>query len=159
MAMGQQKRNRRYMSEINVTPLVDVILVLLIIFMVTAPMMTKGLDVKLPETTAKSLPQKKKPVIVTVDKKGKIFLNKIPVDEKLLKIRLSEIREKSEKGQQVLLRADRTVPYGTVAAVMAAVREAGITDLGLVTQPIQEHNRDIPTDKNGKKRPASARGS
>jgi biopolymer transport protein TolR len=134
-----QNGKRRYVSEINVTPLVDVVLVLLIIFMVTAPMMTKGLDVKLPETTGKTLPQKKNPLIITVNSDGVFYLNKVVVDEEVLRRRLSEMKDKDEV-EQVLLRADASVPYGVVAGVVAAVREAGIEDLGLVTQP-----NDSPT--------------
>ncbi|MCK4425228.1 MAG: biopolymer transporter ExbD, partial [Deltaproteobacteria bacterium] len=114
---GQMNGKRHYMSEINVTPLVDVVIVLLIIFMVTAPMMTKGLDVKLPKTTAKSLPQKKKNIVITVNEKGKVYLNKVAVDQEVLKRRLAEMKHEG-LAQQVLLKADRTVAYGTVARVM-----------------------------------------
>jgi biopolymer transport protein TolR len=135
------------MSEINVTPFVDVVIVLLIIFMVTAPMMTRGLDVKLPKTTAKSLPQKKKNIIITVNERGKIYLNKVAVDEEVLKRRLAEMK-KTGQAQQVLLKADTTIAYGTVARVMATIREAGIEDLGLVTQPLKpskiRHKRSRP---------------
>jgi biopolymer transport protein TolR len=133
---GQGNGKRHYMSEINVTPLVDVVIVLLIIFMVTAPMMTKGLDVKLPKTTAKSLPQKKKNIVIMVNEKGKIYLNKVAVDEVVLRRRLAEMK-KTGQAQQILLKADRAVPYGTVARVMATIREAGIEDLGLVTEPLE----------------------
>ena len=133
---GQGSGKRRYMSEINVTPLVDVVIVLLIIFMVAAPMMTKGLDVKLPKTTAKSLPQKKKNIVITVNEKGKVYLNKVAVDQEVLKRRLSEMKHEG-RAQQVLLKADRAVAYGTVARVMATIREAGIEDLGLVTEPLE----------------------
>ncbi len=126
--------NKRLLSEINVTPLVDVMLVLLIIFMVTAPMMTRGIDVKLPETSAKVLPQKKRHVEIIVSNKGEIFLNGIATDDATLKKELWNIR-KSGKASQVILRADRDVSYGTVARVMAAIKEAGIENLGLVTAP------------------------
>ncbi len=125
---------RRLLSEINVTPLVDVMLVLLIIFMVTAPMMTKGIAVNLPETTAKALPQKQDYTEVVVTAKGGIFLNSISIDEHGLAEKLREINARN-KISQVLLRADETVPYGKVATVMAAIREAGINNLGLVTAP------------------------
>jgi biopolymer transport protein TolR len=145
-----QNGKKRYVSEINVTPLVDVVLVLLIIFMVTAPMMTKGLDVKLPETTAKTLPQKKNPLIITVNSGGGLFLNKVAVDEEVLRRRLSGMKDRDEVGQ-VLLRADTSVPYGVVAGVVAAVREAGIEDLGLVTQPSDSSTAGaakVKTDRN-----------
>lgn len=133
---GQGSGKRRYMSEINVTPLVDVVIVLLIIFMVAAPMMTKGLDVKLPETTAKSLPQKEKNIVITVNEKGEIYFNKVSVDQEVLKRRLAEMKHEGLV-QQVLLEADRAVAYGTVAKVMAKIREAGIENLGLVTEPLE----------------------
>ena len=131
---GSSNGCRRLLSEINVTPLVDVMLVLLIIFMVTAPMMTKGIAVNLPETTAKALPQKKSNTEVMVTSRGKIFLDGIPMDEKGL---AEELRKLKQKGAvtQVLLRADKAVAYGRVAKVMAGIREAGITNLGLVTAP------------------------
>ena len=131
---GSSNGCKRLLSEINVTPLVDVMLVLLIIFMVTAPMMTKGIAVKLPETTAKALPQKKRHVEVIVSEKGGIFLEAIPVDEKGLARKLHELKQKGA-ASQVLLRADKAVAYGKVARVMAAIRQAGITNLGLVTAP------------------------
>ncbi len=126
--------NKRLLSEINVTPLVDVMLVLLIIFMVTAPMMTRGIDVSLPKTSAKVLPQKKKHVEIIVSNKGEIFLNGIATDDVTLKKELWNIKE-SGKASQVILRADRDVSYGTVARVMAAIKDAGIENLGLVTAP------------------------
>ena len=154
MGMGAvpQKGKRHYMADINVTPLVDVMLVLLIIFMITAPMMTKGLDVKLPTASAKPLPQKKEPVEITLNSEGRIFLNKIPVDEETLRQRLTEMKD-SGSAEQVLFRADKSVAYGLVAGVVAAVREAGIEDLGLVTEPIDSSKTDIKGNKtrNGKK--------
>ena len=127
---------RRYMAEINVTPLVDVVLVLLIIFMVTAPMMTKGLKIQLPRTTAKALPQKHQPVVVSMNSKGAIFLNGVRIDERGLIARLKKIR-KDSPGKQVFLKADKAVKYGVVARLMASMREAGIEDLGLVTKPLR----------------------
>ncbi len=141
MNSGYENRDRRYMSDINVTPLVDVVIVLLIIFMIAAPMLTKGLDVKLPKTTAKALPQKKKPMIITVNRKGEIYLNKVVVDRVVLRQRLTEMRQK-EGARQVFLRADRAVPYGVVAKVVATVREAGIENLGLVTRPLDSSDRE-----------------
>jgi biopolymer transport protein TolR len=135
VSLGSGNGRRRYMGDINVTPLVDVVLVLLIIFMVTAPMMTKGLDVRLPETTAKPLPQEEQPLTVTINAAKEIYLNKVRVDEEVLRRRLAEERQR-HSDRQVLLRADRDVPYGLVAGVVASVREAGIEKLGLVTEPL-----------------------
>ena len=122
------------MSEINVTPLVDVMLVLLIIFMVTAPMMTQGLDVNLPQTTAKSIKTQEDPLFMTINKKGEIFL-----EEHM--IRLEDLEEKVKsifkyrRDKELLLRADRDIPYGVVIKVIAAVKRAGIDKLGMVTEP------------------------
>ncbi|NDY43535.1 protein TolR [Dissulfurirhabdus thermomarina] len=121
------------MAEINVTPLVDVVLVLLIVFMVTAPMMTKGLEVDLPKVTARPLHQKTRPLVVTVRADGSVALDRIRVSLEELPGLLADRRAR-RRGAQVLLRADRRVPYGVVAEVVAAVRAAGIEDLGLVTE-------------------------
>jgi len=125
---------RNYAHEINVTPLVDVMLVLLIIFMITAPMMTRGIKVKLPETTAKALPQKERPQTVVLNKKGVIYLNSVRIDRMALKARLSAMKKKDPK-LKVILRADKDVPYGIVARLITDIKEAGIQELGLVTRP------------------------
>ncbi len=126
-------------SEINVTPLVDVMLVLLIIFMVTAPMMTQGLDVDLPETTAKSLRQKDDPIIVSVDKTGKIFLGKTPVVRAVLRQQLSQYGAE-EKKKPIFLQADKNVAYGVVVAIMADIKTAGFDKLGMITKPDDKLN-------------------
>lgn len=122
------------MADINVTPLVDVMLVLLIIFMVTAPMMTQGLDVDLPQTTTKSLRQEENPIVVTIDKDGKISLDKFSVSQKVLLQELgkygTEVKEKP-----IYLKADRSVAYGIVVSVMADIKKAGFDKLGMITQP------------------------
>jgi biopolymer transport protein TolR len=137
--MGPINNNGRkqLVAEINVTPLVDVMLVLLIIFMVTAPMMTQGLDVDLPETTTKSLRQKEDPIVVTVDKNGKISLDQTEVTQKVLYQRLASYG-KQDKDKPVFLKADKTVPYGVVVTIMADVKRAGFDKLGMITQPAEE---------------------
>ena len=136
----QGKNNRRRLvADINVTPLVDVMLVLLIIFMVTAPMMTQGIDVNLPETTARPLRQDDKPVIITIDKKGDISLGKLKGDRTLLNQELARIARMSTE-KTILLRADRKVPYGIVAQVMADVKNKGFDKLGMITVP-EKNNR------------------
>ena len=134
--MGPTRGNgsKRLMADINVTPLVDVMLVLLIIFMVTAPMMTQGVDVNLPETTAKPLRQEEEPLIITINKKGEIFLNKIHLDQSLLKQQLSA-SSKIDKDKPIFLKADKQVPYGLVVSVMADIKESGFDKLGMITQP------------------------
>ncbi len=131
------RRKKRLVAEINVTPLVDVMLVLLIIFMVTAPMMTQGLEVDLPKTTAKSLRQHEEPLVVSVNAKGEIYLGKIKINSSLLRQQLSKLPE--EKNQQPLyLRADKEVPYGLVVTVMADIKRAGFEKLGMITQPSEK---------------------
>jgi biopolymer transport protein TolR len=121
-------------SEINVTPLVDVMLVLLIIFMVTAPMMTQGLDVDLPETTAKSLRQDEDPLIVTIDKDAKISLGKMEVNQAILYQQLDKMAEEKKK-EPIYLKADKNVSYGVVVSIMADIKTAGFDKLGMITQP------------------------
>ncbi len=125
------------MADINVTPLVDVMLVLLIIFMVTAPMMTQGVDVNLPETTAKPLRQDEKPIIISIDQKGTISLGKIKGDLNLLRQELQKLAQKDPE-KTILLKADKKVAYGIVAQVMADVKDAGFNKLGMVTKPVEK---------------------
>ena len=126
--------NKGLMSEINVTPLVDVMLVLLIIFMVTAPMMLQGMDVNLPQVNTTAMRTEGERVVITMDADGKIFLDEfeVPLEDLGLKVkRLMEVKET----KMVYLRADKSIPYGLVAQIMGQVREAGVTNLGLVTEP------------------------
>ncbi len=123
------------MSDINVTPLVDVILVLLIIFMVTAPMMSRGIDVKLPRTESGSDAQEDR-LVVTVDRDSTIFLNDKPVNLALLTDRLKG--EMQRTGTDfIFLKADEQVPYGRVMAVMDQIKRAGAEKVGMVTRPNQ----------------------
>ena len=124
-------RNRSVMSEINVTPLVDVMLVLLIIFMVTAPLLQQGVDVNLPKAKGKSLPPEERLSIV-IKKGGEIFLNDNHVSMAELTKKLASI---SKLNPNVFLKADKDVPYGLVVEVMGEVKEAGIEKLGMITEP------------------------
>ena len=126
-------RNRP-LSEINVTPFVDVMLVLLIIFMVTAPMMQQGVDVDLPETTTQPLRMKDEPLILSVQKGGKYFLGRTEVSLGDLPEKLEAIFE-GRDSKEIFLRADKEAPYGFVVKALAAAREAGATKLGMVTEP------------------------
>ncbi len=127
----------RPMAEINVTPLVDVMLVLLIIFMVTAPMLQMGIDVNLPRVKAKSVDVAEEKLVLTVNGAKEIFLNKT-------KLPLADLGKKLEAifasriEREVYLRADRNVPYGFVVEVMAEVRKAGVDKLGMITEPPEE---------------------
>lgn len=133
VSLGNEKR---FMSDINVTPLVDVMLVLLIIFMVTAPMMMQGVDVNLPQTTAKSIKTREDPLILTINKKREIFLEDRQIGLKNLENKMKTIF-KYRRNKELLLRADREVPYGFVIKVIARVKRAGIDKLGMVTEPIE----------------------
>ncbi len=130
-----RRNNRKMMSEINVTPMVDVMLVLLVIFMITTPMMTQGVDVDLPKTTSKSLRQKEKPVVISINKKGEIYLNRIRGSQKMLREQLMKLAMNDGNKRPVFLRADKRVQYGLVAAVMADIKAAGFNKLGMVTKP------------------------
>mgnify|MGYP005843782749 CR=1 FL=1 len=133
MAMSSGSGNGP-MSEINVTPLVDVMLVLLIIFMVTAPMMTTGLDVNLPQTKGGALDEATPPIIVSITGHNDIFVN----EQRTSLPGLAGAVLAENKGQakpKVFLKADRTVPYGVVVQVMGALKAAGVEKLGMVTEP------------------------
>ena len=126
----------RMVSEINVTPFVDVMLVLLIIFMVTAPLMTQGIDVKLPETSAPAIPSEKERVMVTVSKDQRVLIDEYPVDLDSLGPKIAAIYQNQQGKQGVFLRADESLPYGFVIKVMGIIREAGIDQIGMVTEPL-----------------------
>jgi biopolymer transport protein TolR len=127
----------RLMAEINVTPLVDVMLVLLIIFMVTAPMMQMGIDVNLPRVRAKAMDVAEEKLVLTINGAKEIFLNKTQTPLVGLKTKLEHIFA-SRIEREVYLRADRNVPYGFVVEVMAEVRKAGVDKLGMITEPPEE---------------------
>jgi len=122
------------LSEINVTPFVDVMLVLLIIFMVTAPMMQQGIDVDLPETNTQPIRVQDEPLILTVQKDGKVHIGRREIPQAELKEKLAAIFE-GRDSRELFLRADKEAPYGAVVKALAAAREAGATKLGMVTEP------------------------
>ena len=128
------KGRRAPMADINVTPLVDVMLVLLIIFMVTAPLLTAGVQVNLPESRAKPLDQDQKPIQISIDERGAIFLDNSEVAEGQLPTLLSEIAsERGAETPQVFLRADTRLDYGKVMGVMGELNRAGLNKVSLVT--------------------------
>lgn len=131
---GQNRSSRVAMSEINVTPLVDVMLVLLIMFMVTAPLMQQGIDVDLPQTKASGVEMTEDPFVIVIDQNAKVMIAKniIPLSE--LQNKLKAIFQ-NKNNKQVYLQADRHVDYGVVAEVMAEIRAAGIFNIGLITLP------------------------
>ncbi|HBH28386.1 MAG: protein TolR [Desulfofustis sp. PB-SRB1] len=137
--MGMQTGNgrRKLVADINVTPLVDVMLVLLIIFMVTAPMMTQGLDVDLPKTTSKSLRQEENPIIVTIAEDGTISLGEISLSQNVLFDELYRYNP-ADKEEPIYLKADKDVAYGVVVSIMADIKRAGFDKLGMITEPSDE---------------------
>jgi biopolymer transport protein TolR len=129
---GRGRNRRRAMAEINVTPFVDVMLVLLIVFMVTAPLLTVGVPVDLPKTRAPALGQDKEPLQVAIQKDGSIFLQKLKVSEDELVPKLAAISNNGYD-QRIFVRGDQAVNYGKVAEVMGLIKAAGFTHIGLVT--------------------------
>ena len=124
----------RPLAEINVTPLVDVVLVLLIIFMVTAPMLQMGIDVNLPRVKAKSINVSEEKLVLTINGRQEIFINEFKTTLPDLSAKLESIF-KSRTDRELFMRADKEVPYGVVVQVMSEVRKAGIDKLGMITEP------------------------
>ena len=135
--IGKNKGKRAVVAEINVTPLVDVMLVLLIIFMVTAPMMTQGLEVELPEATTKALRQQEEPLVVTITKEGEVSLKKEKMSSATLQERLRSMPPEVKK-EGIYLRADKNVAYGVVTLTMADIHAAGFDKLGMITVPAEK---------------------
>lgn len=135
--------NKGFMSEINVTPFVDVMLVLLIIFMVTAPMMIQGVDVSLPEATAEPLESETEQLMVSVDPQGRVFINEVEIAVDTLGQKLTHILQ-GRSDRAVYLKADRDIAYGKVVRVMAEIKKAGVEKLGMVTVPAEEEDDRQP---------------
>jgi biopolymer transport protein TolR len=136
MGLPPSKRSggrRAPMAEINVTPLVDVMLVLLIIFMVTAPLLVTGVPIRLPESRAKALDQDKKPTILSIDQDGALFIDDEAVPEANMPERLAELRKRIDPADQLFLRADAGLNYGAVMRVMGELNRAGLDRVALVT--------------------------
>jgi biopolymer transport protein TolR len=141
MAFDQQgSSGNDAISQINVTPLVDVMLVLLIIFMVTAPILQQGVPVDLPKVAAGPLSGEQEQLVVNVGKTGQVFLNDTPMATEQLTEKLRAIAA-ARPDRQVYVRADQAVPYGQVMRVMGAVRDAGLVRVGLVTEPPPDRRR------------------
>jgi biopolymer transport protein TolR len=126
------------MSEINVTPLVDVMLVLLIIFMVTAPMFQQGIDVNLPQEAAGNLDPSRERLVVTLAKNERMYLNDRRIDLPELE---QTLRQAAGTTKEVFLRADKDVPYGLVVKMMAVIKQAGVERLGIVTVPADDDSK------------------
>lgn len=134
MAMDPSSQRDATISQINVTPLVDVMLVLLVIFMVTAPIIQQGVQVNLPQAKAGAIPGTEELLVVTIAKNGRVYLNDNPVSTGELGNKLRAIR-KLQADKQVYLRADQDVRYGLVMKTIAEIKQAGIERLGMVTRP------------------------
>ena len=131
---SRDNRDRGTMSQINVTPLVDVMLVLLVIFMVTAPMMQQGVQVNLPKAETKALTAPEESVVVSIEKSGGVYINSAQIPAGELRAKLSEMFASRSK-KEVFLKADKDVTYGEVVKAMAEIKGAGIERLGMVTEP------------------------
>jgi len=138
MRNGRKRNNEsKLLAEINVTPLVDVVLVLLIIFMVTAPMLQMGIDVNLPRVKSKSIDVTEEKLVLTINSGKEIFINKNKTDLPDLGVKLESIFS-NRIDREIFMRADKNVPYGFVVEVMSAVRKAGVDKLGMITESPEE---------------------
>ena len=137
MAFNLKRSDREPMSEINVTPFVDVMLVLLIIFMVTAPLLTVGVQVDLPETSADTLPEESEPLTLTINSKGEVFIqeSKIEFDNLIIKILAVS---KNRTDTRIYVRGDKTINYGRVLEVMGKLSGSGFTKVALISEPFKE---------------------
>jgi biopolymer transport protein TolR len=140
MAFDQGSAGSDAISQINVTPLVDVMLVLLIIFMVTAPILQQGVSVDLPKVAAGPLAGHEEQLVINVARSGEVFLNDTPMAPDQLTAKLRAIAA-ARPDRQIYVRADQAVPYGQVMRVMGAVHDAGLVRVGLVTEPPPDHRR------------------
>ena len=139
MALGTSGSGRQTLTEINVTPLVDVMLVLLIIFMVTAPLIQQGVEVNLPEVKAQAVKAEEQKLVLSVKADKSLWLG---TDDKPARLTLAELEDKLRanarvsRDHELYLMADRSLPYGFVVEVMATVQRAGVTNLGMITNPV-----------------------
>ncbi len=146
-ALVPRRPKKRPISEINVVPYIDVMLVLLIIFMITAPLLSEGVKVALPQANAKPITkQQHEPVIITVNRKGLYYLNigdhpKKPVDATTLVSRVAAVKRQRKNTLSVLVRGDRRAKYGDVVNVMALLQQAGVDDVGLITKTPKRSRR------------------
>ena len=134
MSGGSSGSSRAMMNEINVTPLVDVMLVLLIMFMVTTPLMQQGIEVDLPKTASSGVAPKEDPIILVIEASGKLSINKQNISLETLRDKIATITS-NRKNKEIYIQADKKTDYGAVATAMAELRAAGIQKLGLITLP------------------------
>ncbi len=137
MGFNLKRSDREPMSEINVTPFVDVMLVLLIIFMVTAPLLTVGVQVDLPETSADTLPEESEPLTLTINSKGEVFIQETKIEfDNLIKKILAVSKNRTDT--RIYVRGDKTINYGRVLEVMGKLSGSGFTKVALISEPFKE---------------------
>ena len=137
MAFNLKRSEREPMSEINVTPFVDVMLVLLIIFMVTAPLLTVGVQVDLPETSADTLPEESEPLTLTINSKGEVFIQETKIEfDNLIKKILAVSNNRTDT--RIFVRGDKTINYGRVLEIMGELSGSGFTKVALISEPYKE---------------------
>jgi biopolymer transport protein ExbD/biopolymer transport protein TolR len=137
MAFNLNGRTQTALADINITPLVDVVLVLLVIFMLTAPVLQSGIEVAVPKTkTVKEITEQRQ--VLTIDRDQQVFLGDQPINVNDIPARLAQTSSQDAEHRVVYVRADERVPFGAFAAVMDAVKQAGITNVSIVTQPVNE---------------------
>ncbi len=137
MAFSNNSDPRRAMADINVTPLVDVMLVLLIIFMVTAPLIQSGVKVDLPRASAQPMEHSEEKLVLKITKERRIYLGDVEIDGAQLEQKLAS-NARVQKDKELYLHADRSLPYGQIVEVMATARRAGVESLGMITEPERE---------------------
>jgi biopolymer transport protein TolR len=140
MAVSTDPTGRRAMTDINVTPLVDVMLVLLIIFMVTAPLIQSGVKVDLPRASAQQMEHAEQKLVLTITRDRRIFLGETEIPPADLEAKLAT-NARVQKDKELYLHADRSLPYGQVVEIMATARRAGVESLGMITEPEKELRR------------------
>ncbi len=144
MGMGSNRSGgRTTMSEINITPMVDVMLVLLIIFMVTTPLIQQGVKVNLPQTKAAAVESDEKKVVLSIDANKKVFIGEVEISLAELEEKLKS-NAKLQNEKELFLHADRDLPYGIVVDVMATAQRCGITNVGMITDPASGGKKDKP---------------
>ena len=126
---------KRPVAEINITPFVDVMLVLLVVFMITAPLITQGVSINLPEVNNEPITEQKEPIQISIKAGGDIYIQAQKIKQSDLPERLKAIRDARKEAASILLNADKSVDYGTVMSVMSELQSAGLVDVGLVTAP------------------------
>ena len=134
MAFQFHRSRKEPMSEINVTPFVDVMLVLLIVFMITAPLLQTGVDIELPKVDTPNIPDKDDPLIITINKKNEIFISEKKIDFSTLQVKLKEIKKTNPKIKSYI-RADKEVTYDKLMQVMKQIIDGGIANVSLITEP------------------------